>query len=62
MEDVLNVYSLPYNEEYPVICMDEKPVQFFVDARKGFRSSKSAVQYYDNEYIRNVTGCIFLFT
>ena len=29
MEDVLEVYSRPYDEDYPVICMDEKPVQFF---------------------------------
>lgn len=62
MEDVLAVYSRPYDEEYPVICMDEKPVQFFADVRKGFRSSKSGTEYYDNDYIRNGTGCIFMFT
>jgi hypothetical protein len=27
MEDVLSVYARPYDENYPVICMDEKPVQ-----------------------------------
>ena len=27
MEDVLEVYSRPYNEKIPVICMDEKPFQ-----------------------------------
>lgn len=40
MENVLDVYSRPYNEDYPVVCMDEKPVQFFDDARKGFKSKK----------------------
>jgi hypothetical protein len=60
MEDVLNVYSIHYDASRPVICMDEKPVQFFADARKGFRSS--GTEYYDNDYIRNGTGCIFLFT
>lgn len=60
--NVLDVYSRPYSEVYPVICMDEKPVQFFAEERKGFRSSKTAVEYYDNEYIRNGTGSIFLFT
>ena len=25
MEDVLEVYSRPYDEKNPVICMDEKP-------------------------------------
>ena len=62
MEDVLEVYSRPYDEDYPVICMDEKPVQFFSDFRKGFRSKKNGVQYEDYQYIRNGTASIFLFT
>jgi hypothetical protein len=62
MEDVLAVYSRPYNEEYQVVCMDEKPVLFFADFRKGFRFKKNGVQYEDYKYIRNGTACIFLFT
>ena len=62
MEDVLEVYSRPYDKDYPVICMDEKPVQFFADFRKGFRSKKNGVQYEDYQYIRNGTASIFLFT
>ena len=62
MEDVLEVYSRPYDEAYPVVCMDEKPVQFFADFRKGFRSKKNGIQYEDYQYIRNGTACIFLFT
>jgi len=27
MEDVLEVYSQPYDENLLVVCMDEKPVQ-----------------------------------
>ena len=60
MEDVLEVYSRPYDKDYPVICMDEKPVQFFADFRKGFRSKKNGVQYEDYQYIRNGTASIFL--
>ena len=45
MEDVLAVYSRPYNKAYPVVCMDEKPIQFFADFRKGFRSKKNGVSY-----------------
>lgn len=36
------MYSRPYNKAYPVVCMDEKPIQFFADFRKGFRSKKTA--------------------
>ena len=62
MEDVLTVYSRPYNEDHPVICMDEKPVQLFANARKSFRSKDGRIEYEDNEYIRNGTASIFLFT
>ena len=26
MEDVLDVYSRPYDAAFPVVCMDEQPV------------------------------------
>ena len=62
MEDVLSVYSRPYDAKHPVICMDEKPVQFFADFRKGVRCKRNGAQYEDYQYIRNGTACIFLFT
>ena len=62
MEDVLTVYSRPYDEDYPVVCMDEKPIQLFANARKGFRSKNGRIEYEDYEYIRNGTASIFLFT
>jgi hypothetical protein len=62
MEDVLAVYSRPYNKAYPVVCMDEKPIQFLADFRKGFRSERNGISYEDYQYIRNGTACIFLFT
>ena len=33
MEDVFAVYARPYNENKPVICMDEKPYQLLDEAR-----------------------------
>lgn len=62
MEDVLAVYSRPYDKDYPVICMDEKPVQLFANSRKSLHSKDGRIEYEDNEYIRNGTACIFLFT
>lgn len=62
MEDVLAVYSRAYDERFPVVCMDEKPVQFFEEARKSFWSKHTGICYEDNEYIRNGTCSIFLFT
>ena len=34
MEDVLDVYELPYNPIRPVVCMDEKPYQLLGDVRE----------------------------
>ena len=62
MEDVLSVYARPYDENFPVICMDEKPVQLFANARKSRRSKDGRIEYEDNEYIRNGTAAIFLFS
>lgn len=42
--------------------MDEKPVQLFVSERKSLRSKDGRITYEDNEYIRNGTASIFLFT
>lgn len=28
MEDVLATYAEPYDEELPVVCMDEQPLHF----------------------------------
>lgn len=62
MEDVLEVYSRPYDAKHPVVCMDEKPVQLLAEARDGFTSNSTGVRYEDNEYVRNGTCSIFLFT
>lgn len=35
MEDVLEVYSHPYDEARPVVCMDEKPLQLLAETRRG---------------------------
>ena len=62
MEDILEVYSRPYDEKYPVVCMDEKPVQLLAEARNSITSQSTGIRYQDNEYVRNGTCSIFLFT
>ena len=34
MEDILDIYEMPYNPELPVVCMDEKPYQCLGDVRE----------------------------
>lgn len=61
MEDVLDVYELPYNPERPVVCMDEKPYQLLGDARKPLPMRPGDNQKTDSEYVRNGTCSIFAF-
>jgi len=62
MEDVLEVYSRPYDKDFPVVCMDEKPLQLLSDARRKIVQVPGKTERIDNEYIRKGTCSIFLFT
>ena len=61
MEDVLDVYEQPYNPQYPVVCMDEKPYQLLGDARESLAMRPGDIQKIDSEYVRNGTCSIFAF-
>lgn len=61
MEDVLDVYELPYNPQRPVVCMDEKPYQLLGDARESLPMRPGDIQKVDSEYVRNGTCSIFAF-
>lgn len=62
MEDVLEVYNRSYDEKFPVICMDEKPLQLLADARCKIKMRPEKPECFDSEYIRKGTCSIFLFT
>ena len=62
MEDVLEVYSRPYDPARPVVCMDEKPFQLLGEAREPVPMKPGKVEKVDNEYIREGTCSIFIFT
>ena len=62
MEDVLEVYSRPYDPTRPVVCMDEKPFQLLGEAREPVPMKPGKVEKVDNEYIREGTCSIFIFT
>ena len=63
MEDVLEVYSRPYDPKRPVVCMDEKPFQLLDEEREPIPMSEdNHVEKYDSEYIRKGTCSIFMFT
>ena len=57
MEDVLEVYQQPYDPDFPVICMDEKPYQLLGETRESIPMKKGTSARQDGEYIRNGTRC-----
>ena len=62
MEDVLAVYRRPYDARYPVVCMDERPVQLVKETRMPWPTRPGRPRRYDYEYERAGTACVFLFT
>ena len=62
MEDVLETYAQPYNAAFPVLCMDEQPVQLTKETRKPIAATREHPQRVDYEYERAGTACIFMFS
>lgn len=58
----MDLYQQPFDKDYPVICMDEKPYQLLNEARKPIPMKPGKPARRDNEYKRNGTCSIFLFT
>lgn len=62
MEDVLDIYHIPYNHEIPPVCMDEQPVQLIKETRKPIPAKEGKPERVDYEYERKGTANIFMFT
>jgi hypothetical protein len=59
MEDVLRSYSAPLRKAYPLVCLDERPVQLHDEVRAptGARPGRPARR--DSEYKRRGTANVF---
>jgi DDE superfamily endonuclease len=61
MEEVLDVYARPYDWRYPVVCMDEQPIQLLKETRAPIPGTRSHPRRVDYEYERAGTASIFMF-
>jgi hypothetical protein len=59
MEDVLDVYHRPHDPRYPVVGLDEKPVQLVADLRPALPPAPGVPRRQDHEYKRNGTANVF---
>jgi len=60
MEDVISVYELPYDHDYPVVCMDETCKQLIGEVHEAIPCAPGRPARVDHEYIRNGVAQIFL--
>jgi hypothetical protein len=61
MEIVLDTYALPYDSRYPVVCMDEQPVQMLKETRIPIPATKERPRRVDYEYERAGVASVFMF-
>lgn len=60
MEDVLDVYTRPYDPQYPQVCMDEVSKQLLEDVRPPLAMTPGQLERVDYEYERNGVANLFL--
>lgn len=60
MELVLDVYKMPYNKDFPVVCMDESPKQLIKETRMPIEMKPGKDKKEDYEYERCGVSNIFL--
>ena len=58
MEKVLDCYEKPYNEDYPVVCFDERPCQLIEDVMQPMLAQEGRPKREDYHYKRNGTATV----
>ncbi|MBD2378041.1 IS630 family transposase, partial [Leptolyngbya sp. FACHB-238] len=52
MEDVLELYEQPYDEQHLVVCVDERPCQLLVDKQPSIPAEPGKPEREDFQYER----------
>jgi transposase len=60
MEDVLDLYAEPPDPSYPVVCLDESPLQLIGEVREPIPAAPGRLARYDYEYRRCGTVNLFV--
>jgi hypothetical protein len=60
MEDVLDLYNLPFDEKRPVVCFDELPVQLLGEVVAPLPMKEGQSTRFDYEYKREGTACLLV--
>ncbi|MGH6831077.1 MAG: IS630 family transposase, partial [Methylocella sp.] len=60
MEDVLDVYKRPRDQDYPLVCLDETSKQLIMEMRTPVPMKEGCPIRFDYEYERNGTANLFM--
>jgi hypothetical protein len=60
MEDILEVYTRPYDERFPQVCLDEKSKQLVAEVREPLAACPGRPVRQDYEYEREGTANLFI--
>jgi hypothetical protein len=60
MEDVLELYHLPYDERFPLVCMDESCKQLVGEVTPQMPLAPGRPRRLDHEYVRHGVAELFL--
>jgi hypothetical protein len=60
MEDILELYKLPYDPKHPQVCMDEASKQLFSKVQQPIPAMSGWVKRVDNEYERQGIANLFM--
>jgi len=60
MEDILEVYARPYNQHYPVVCMNESSMQLIGEVHEPIAATPGHPVLMDDEYVLKGVASIFM--
>jgi hypothetical protein len=60
MEDILEVYTRPYDARFPQVCLDEKSKQLVGEVREPLAAGPGRPALHDYEYERNGAANLFI--
>lgn len=61
MEQVLEIYKLPYDPQRPVVCMDEQPKQLISEVSRPIPAAPGRPARMDYEYVREGCCTVWMF-
>lgn len=60
MEDMLDLYEMPYDPRWPLLCFDERPCQLLGDTLAPIPMQPGKAYTYDDHYERHGTCCLLV--